>query len=356
MPLARTGHVSLTFRGHEDFKHVDDPLGQDISALARVGPALFLSCDETAGVERLLPSGKGRWGKHRHFNLGAFFDLPGGPAGEMDIEGLAHDDGWLWIVGSHSLKRGRPKRGATDPADALARMVAIKRDPNRYFLGRLPLLDDADGAPAPVKRDGDRHAQSIKLAADKSALLDWLAGDPHLDSFLNIPSKENGFDIEGIAASGDRVWLGLRGPVLRGHGLILELSLRPRKQNQRLLKAQRIEADRRYRKYLLPTRGLGLRDLMVEGDDLLMLLGPTMALAGRAYIVRWRGGALRHCMSGVVDSSALEQLVELPAIVGADKAEGLDRLSSGELLVVYDDPAQMRLSKNGLTLKADLFS
>ena len=31
--------------------------------------------------------------------------------------------------------------------------------------------------------------------------------------------QENGLDIEGIAVEGDRVWLGLRGPVLGGHAV-----------------------------------------------------------------------------------------------------------------------------------------
>ncbi len=40
-----------------------------------------------------------------------------------------------------------------------------------------------------------------------------------------IPGKDNGFDIEGLAVREDRLLLGLRGPVLRGHAFVLELSL-----------------------------------------------------------------------------------------------------------------------------------
>ena len=35
-------------------------------------------------------------------------------------------------------------------------------------------------------------------------------------SVEGIPSNDNGFDVEGLAVSGNRVFLGLRGPVLAG--------------------------------------------------------------------------------------------------------------------------------------------
>jgi hypothetical protein len=102
--------VRLAFEDEARFAHVTDPIHEDLSAAARVADSLFLSCDETAGVDRLTPVGAGHWGRHTHFNLGRMFDLPAGPDGEMDIEGLPAADGSLWIVGSHSLKRGKPKR------------------------------------------------------------------------------------------------------------------------------------------------------------------------------------------------------------------------------------------------------
>ncbi len=54
-------------------------------------------------------------------------------------------------------------------------------------------------------------------------LRDLLEDDEHLAPFLAIPGKDNGLDVEGIAVRGDRVLLGLRGPVLRGWALVLEL-------------------------------------------------------------------------------------------------------------------------------------
>ncbi|MEO1723368.1 MAG: DUF3616 domain-containing protein, partial [Pseudomonadota bacterium] len=216
MTGAVIGSVTLLFEDPELLEHVDDPTERDISAAARAGDTLFLSCDETAGVERLRPVGEDHWGAHRHINLGDFFDLPEGPGGEMDIEGLEVADGadgaWLWVVGSHALKRRKPKRDENEAAEALRRMGKIKRDPNRYFLGRLPLVPDADGGLTPAAEDGARRAASLPLDEDQSVLVEMLAGDPLLGPFMELPAKENGFDIEGLAATGTRVWLGLRGP------------------------------------------------------------------------------------------------------------------------------------------------
>ena len=219
----------------------------------------------------------------------------------MDIEGLDCDGDWLWVVGSHSLKRDKPKDSGQDPAAALATMEKIERDANRYFLGRFPLARRKDGL-VPVAADGDRKPAHLKLFAEKSKLHRWLKGDPHLAPFLKIPSKENGFDIEGLAAKGLRVWLGLRGPVLRGWAVVIEMELKVTGSGH--LKAMRIDGRRRYRKHLLPAGGLGVRDLALEGDDLLLLVGPTMASDGPAHILRWRD-ATSCRTSGVHPESAV---------------------------------------------------
>ena len=57
----------------------------------------------------------------------------------MDIEGFAVDSSWLWVVGSHSLKREKPDPLGQDRDESLAELTGIDRDPNRYFLGRVPM-------------------------------------------------------------------------------------------------------------------------------------------------------------------------------------------------------------------------
>ena len=295
------GQVDLAFSDWRPLRHVEDPLHKDLSAVARVGDNLFLACDETASVERLRRLRDGWFGEHRHFALDDFVDLPAGAEGEMDIEGLCAVDGFLWIVGSHALKRSKPKRDESKADDALRRMERVDREPNRHFLGRIPLVEEAPGLFMPSRSDGGRRAAWARFGKRNSALTRWLADDPHLGPFLTIPAKENGFDVEGLAVRGDRIWLGLRGPVLRGHAVVLDLAIAEKAPGR--LKARRAEGERRYRKHLLDTRGLGIRDMRFDGDDLLLLVGPTMSLEGPAFVLRWRD-AVHDDVSGVIAQTA----------------------------------------------------
>ena len=354
MPLDPVDQVDLVFSDWRPIRHIDDPLSKDLSAVARVGRCLFVACDETASVERLVENAAGDFAAHTSIRLGDFFDLPEGQSGEMDIEGLAAADGYLWIVGSHALKRKNAKRDEHGHEDALERMAEIGRDPNRYFLGRVPLRDEGAGMFGLCDDVGGRKAACLKLRKSRSTLHEWLEEDPHLAAFLSIPSKENGFDIEGIAVRGDRVWLGLRGPVLRGHAVVLELSLKEPSSGR--LTARRIEGKARYRKHLLDTQGLGVRDLRLCGDDLLLLVGPTMALDGTALVLRWRD-AVRDIRSGVVAPQRIGVVAELHYGLETDHPEGLEHASDardGSLLVIYDAPGPDRVYPDSFTVRADI--
>ncbi len=350
----RLDQVALTFSDWRPLRHVEDPLHKDLSAVARVGDSLFLACDETASIERLRRLEDGSFGDHRHYTLNDFVDLPAGAEGEMDIEGLCVEGGFLWIVGSHSLKRCKPKLDESDADDALKNMESVEREPNRYFLGRVPLVEEAPGLFIPAKSEEERHAAWVRFGKKRSALIRWLADDPHLSQFLKIPSKENGFDVEGLAVRGSRIWLGLRGPVLRGHAVVLDLDIKEQAPGR--LKARRIDGGQRYRKHLLDTRGLGIRDMRFDGDDLLLLVGPTMSLEGPAFVLRWRG-AFGEAGSGVVDPSRIEVVAELPYQLHADHPEGIDLWpegGQGALLVIYDAPAPERTDPDTFTVHADV--
>jgi hypothetical protein len=350
----RLDQVALTFSDWKPLRHVEDPLQKDLSAVARVGDSLFLACDETASVERLRRLEDGTFGDHRHYTLDDLVDLPAGAEGEMDIEGLCADAGFLWIVGSHSLKRCKPKRDEADAEEALEKMERVEREPNRYFLGRVPLVEEAPGLFIPAKSDEGRRAAWVKFGKKRSALTRWLTDDPHLSPFLTIPSKENGFDVEGLAVRGSRIWLGLRGPVLRGHAVVLDLDIKEQAPGR--LKARRIDGGRRYRKHLLDTRGLGIRDMRFDGDDLLLLVGPTMSLEGPAFVLRWCG-AFSDAGSGVVDPGRIEVVAELPYRLHADHPEGIDLWPEGgqdALLVIYDAPSPERTDPDTFTVRADV--
>ncbi len=353
--LAETvARVPLAFSDWKPVRHLEDPLHKDLSAVTRLGDCLFLACDETASVERLRRLDDGSFGDHQQFVLDELVDLPAGADGEMDIEGLCADDGFLWVVGSHSRKRCKPKRDENGHAEALQKMEDVEREANRYFLGRFPLVEEAPGHFSPVRSDGERHAAWLKLGKRRSALERWLTADPHLGPFLSIPSKENGFDIEGMAVRGNRVWLGLRGPVLRGHAVVLDLELKQKAPDR--LKARRIDGARRYRKHLLDTRGLGIRDMRFKGDDLLLLVGPTMSLEGPAFVLRWRGAA-HDDSSGVIAPERIETVAELPYQLHADHPEGIElwpEAGAGALLIIYDAPAPERTDPDTSTVRADV--
>lgn len=353
--LAETvAQVPLAFSDWKPVRHLEDPLHKDLSAVTRIGDCLFLACDETASIERLRRLDDGSFGDHQHFPLDALVDLPAGVDGEMDIEGLCVAEGFLWIVGSHSRKRSKPKRDENDHARALQRMQATEREPNRYFLGRIPLVEEAPGFFTPASSAGERQAAWLKMGKRRSAMERWLAADPHLGPFLAIPSKENGFDVEGLAVRGNRVWLGLRGPVLRGHAVVLDLELKEKGSTR--LKAGRIDGEQRYRKHLLDTRGLGIRDMRFDGDDLLLLVGPTMSLEGPAFVLRWRDAA-HDDASGVIAPERIETIAELPYQLHVDHPEGIElwpEAGAGALLIIYDAPAPERTDPEAFMVRADV--
>src|SRR5262249_28058535 len=76
-----------------------------LSAVEQIENSLWLAGDETASIERLTTTNYARYGDHNSYSLQSFFTLPGGPAQEVDLEGLAVDQEHhrLWLVGSHSL-------------------------------------------------------------------------------------------------------------------------------------------------------------------------------------------------------------------------------------------------------------
>jgi hypothetical protein len=359
-PAGRLGQVTLKFAGAGDGplgdgRLGDDPVSKNLSAVARSGNSLFLACDEAAGIECLTRQADGTYGAHEHVSLAGFLDLPAGASQEMDIEGLAAVDGYLWVVGSHALKRRKLKQKDWRRPDLMQELGELVREPNRYILGRVPLRTGMPGAPTLAREAEGRSVAKLRMAGDRGGLARWLRKDRLLSPFSGLPAKENGLDIEGIAVAGERVWLGLRGPVIGGHAMVLELLLKEPRPG--CLKPRRIgPGEQRYRRHMLDTGGLGIRDLRLDGEDLLLLVGPTMALEGTAHVLRWRRATLDE-KEGLVSRERLELVADLPYLRDADHPEGLElwpEAGPGALLVVYDAPAGKRLEREGRTVQADI--
>ena len=121
MPNARTANaVRLEFSP-------DSLVQSNLSGVAFTGDWLWVAGDEACGLDRLRlldPVGREalRFGEVRDFPLADLLDLPGAAEEEADLEGMAVADGFLWVVGSHGLKRKnvKPDRGHADNAKRLA--------------------------------------------------------------------------------------------------------------------------------------------------------------------------------------------------------------------------------------------
>jgi hypothetical protein len=351
-PKPRDGSVFLDFRRSEApiVKGRKIVLGENVSGLARIGSTLFCVCDETVSVERLLLSEDGsKFGDHRSFDLRHFFDFADKTDSEADLEGLAISDGYLWLAGPHSLKRAEPAPGQ----EVASFTNLVSWDPKRAFLARIPLTEDGDGVFGLARKDGERTAAWVPPGSGRDeGLRGLLAQEGVLQPFVNLPSKENGLDIEGLAVAGSRVLLGLRGPVIAGMALIVELHLED--AGPGTLLPTKI-GGRQYRLHAVDLDGAGIRDLLFDGRRLLVLSGTSQKCESvqRIFAI----GRLPST-GGVLADSAVKRLLTLPVGSEGDNAEGIALLDDKEpkrLLVCHDTPARWRLDVGKDRLEADVF-
>jgi len=360
--------VNLEFDKDPHEPDDDEKIRDDLSAVVQTGENLWLGTDEGVSLERLSANDDGAYGNHRRFDLRKFVDLPkDDDQEEVDVEGLDVSGNYLWLVGSHSMKRKNPKSDK-DAKDNLERLADVSRDPNRYLLARIPVLwDENDGEYELVKSGPDPKDPTERLAAaqlpatDKgNALSDALRDDPHVGPFVKIASKDNGLDVEGLAASKSRLFVGLRGPVLRGWAIVLELEIKDGGDGS--LELKRIgTGGRPYRKHFLGLNGLGVRDLTIDGPDLLILAGPTMDLDGPVAVFRWPDGANRaedRKQDSMVWAKDLNRILDVPFGERTDHAEGMTILRNSRggttLLIVHDSPGKKR-QRGAYGTAADLF-
>jgi hypothetical protein len=346
-------------------------VARDLSCVAQVGGNLWLGSDESVSVERLSWDAKHkRFGRHTAFDLTDFFTLPAGKHEEVDVEGLAVAPPYLWITGSHSLTRRRAEGRSFD--EAIAELTQIQRQTNRYFLARVPLVGSAKD-PGEVELcasafDPEKPKRALAPArlfgtGATSVLTEALRFDELLRNYVDLPGKDNGLDVEGLAVAGDRVFLGLRGPVLRGWAVMLELE--PDFFADGFFTLKEIgKKGRLYRRHFFDLNGLGIRDLQLVDDDLLILAGPTMDIDGRVLLLRWKKYEKRD-RETVVSRDDLEVLLDFGGGEmgqhGRNHAEGVTVFTPppgcdlpGGILVVYDAPAGKYVLGDA-QVRADLF-
>ncbi|MEO0457879.1 MAG: DUF3616 domain-containing protein, partial [Cyanobacteria bacterium P01_A01_bin.114] len=336
----------------------EDLIGELSAATMTPDGSLWVGSDEFIAIERLRRLDTCMYGDHQQFRVGDFVELFDQDS-EVDIEGMDYSDGYLWIVGSHSTKRSKAK-GKKVKKD-IQRLSEIDKDPNRYLLARIPIIN---GEPVQTYARSDAPADQLSAAALRktqghNTLMEALSEDDHLGPFLQmgLPSKDNGLDIEGLAISDHQIFLGLRGPVLRGWAIILEIELEETEPG--VLSLKDLGKGALYRKHFVDLNGLGVRELCLHKGDLIILAGPTMELEGAMQVFCLKD-VLDHSQDTLwdQDSGLLSVLFDLPLTLGSDHAEGLTLFPclgyEDGLLVVYDSPDPAR-RPDGYSIFADVF-
>ncbi|GAV20970.1 hypothetical protein MMIC_P1948 [Mariprofundus micogutta] len=222
---------------------------------------------------------------------------------ELDIEAIAAEDQYLYVIGSHSLARKRLKK-SNSYTDNRLRLSNIKHESSRNQLFRLTLNDS--------NQINSREQVSL------SALFN---SDPVLSRFTNIPSKENGIDIEGLATKNGLLYLGFRGPVLRdGYVPVMQLKFEKPELSYQLL--------------YVALEGRGIRDIAAVSDGFLILAGPVGDEAVSFQLLHWNG---KDCIPGGAGRMKLLSEITRP---DSGKAEGLALLSETteaySLIMIFD--------------------
>lgn len=359
-PTRFPASLAMVFDGRRTPGTPRRPIEAAISGIALDGQTIFCCSDESPTIERLVfdpATGEAR--RHASIPLASLFGLPFGDKAEFDMEGLAAADGFLWICGSHGLKRKKPGNGRSGIGQS--GIGKPKWDVNRGFLGRIEVAA-VDAVAAAIERgappEGPGPVASARMLpiakSPKTVLRRLLADDPVIGPFLDLPAKENGLDIEGLAVGGTDVLLGLRGPVVGGLALIV--ALRVREEGDHGLKLARFADGRRHRLQALDLGGQGIRDLVFRDGRLVVLSGATMSLDCLQSVF-----AIENYSSDrkAYDAAELSRIIpDLPVVGGFDHAEALDIMGTGgtqRLLVAYDRPSPSRIDPDTHRLTADLF-
>jgi hypothetical protein len=281
-------------------KHLKiDPL--NISGVVVSGDFMALATDEGNAIE-LYRQRNGQWQAYKVLPLKSSID-------ELDLEGLAWQAPYLYATGSYGLKRKKLKDDLNQK-DNLKRLTPIELEASRQQLFRIEL-------------DQDFNPKDIQVLS----LADIIKDDPILKPFSDLPSKENGVDIEGLAIDTDgQLILGLRGPVLRGN-IVPLLKIKLAKKSFKVKEVTPV---------YLELQGRGIRGLSETPNGFLVLAGATgdQPLPYQVYV--WSG---ENGLEGTDrKANTVRHVCELPE--GAGKPEGIQFLQQTaqqiEFLIVQD--------------------
>lgn len=229
---------------------------------------------------------------------------------ELDLEGLAWQKPYLYAIGSHSKKRKKVKQGDSEKK-TLKRLSKVIEEPSRNQLFQIALND---------------KFEAVQIRSQ--SLTSFLEQNEILAPFGKIPSKENGIDIEGVAVKEDRLFIGFRGPVLRGNlAAIMTFKL-----NEKKFRLKKPELK------LVNLGGLGIRDMVATNKGLLLLAGPMNEIPNLYQLFNWQGEN---------DFDSLKPVTTLQGAWLTGKPEAITQDQKGQLWLGQDGP------KNGAIRQMD---
>lgn len=231
---------------------------------------------------------------------------PGGKKMELDLEGVAAspDGAFYYLTGSHGVGK---KKGDVQP--------------QRFFVFQVP-VDPKTGA---ARREGIQRA----------SLLPWLEKSAEFSRYVRQPLQSNGFNIEGIASAGGKLFFGVRGPNAGGTGYVIEADAR----------ALFAGEDPKCVAHALPLgAGRGVRDIVACRGGFLLVLGNASAEPSKKFPVseaRQPDSRFEIAWWQPDKASSFTKIGEIPATDG--KAEGLLVLEEAaghvDVLCLFDGSA-----------------
>jgi hypothetical protein len=237
---------------------------EDLSAIGRVGPYLVIGGDEAVGPDKNLNIiqflSKQEDGQYVVGEDILLPDVDKNDGGELDIEGIAVDGNFIYVIGSHSVKRNKTSSNKSYKKNRKTfNQGKIEEEPSRDWLHRIEVNQQVQ----PVEK------KSISLR-------DVISKNKALKAFSEIPSKENGVDIEGLAVDDGWLYAGFRGPVFRDNYVpVLKFKFGKLNKSTDLL--------------LVKLDGGGIRDMARVEDGFLLVSGPVGDAPGPYQVYHWNG-------------------------------------------------------------------
>lgn len=268
----------------------------DLSAIGRMGTYLVIGGDEAVGPDKDLNIiqvlSKQEDGQYVAGEDIVLPDVDKNDGRELDIEGIAVDGNFIYVVGSHSSTRNNAASKKSYKRNRKTfNQGKIKNEPSRDWLHQVEV---------------NQQVQPLEIKS--ISLTDVISNHKALKAFSEIPSKENGVDIEGIAVDDGWVYVGFRGPVFRDNYVpVLKFKFDEHEESVTLL--------------LVKLDGGGVRGMASVMDGFLIVSGPVGDAPGPYLVHHWNG---QDMVPGKDRDDTTGYIAKLGEIdVSKGKAEGI---------------------------------